>query len=120
GNIYPSDIRSETENYGNSYGTTYIYSVNQDVFYTYEMPEKESVDEFCIDRSTTYAVKNTVGEEMIHILNVSTGEWELLEYEPYLNPGDYINEADELKLKVFLTEEGEFSDPRIEVKGGGK
>ena len=120
GNIYPSEIRTETENYGNSYGTTYIHSINQDVFYTYEMPARESVDEFSIDRSTTYAVKNAVGEEMIHILNVSTGEWELLKYEPYTNAEDYINGADELKLKVFLTEEGEFSDPRIEVKGGGK
>ncbi|MBE6008056.1 MAG: hypothetical protein E7235_02530 [Lachnospiraceae bacterium] len=120
GNIYPSDIRSETDSYGNSYGTKYIYSVNQDIFYTYEMPEKESVDEFRIDRSTTYAAKNTVGEEMIHILNVSTGEWELLRYEVYTNTGDYINEENQLKLKVFLTEEGEFTDPRIEVKGGGK
>ncbi len=120
GNIYPSDIRSETDSYGNSYGTKYIYSVNQDIFYTYEMPEKESIDEFRIDRSTTYAAKNTVGEEMIHILNVSTGEWELLRYEVYTNAGDYINEENQLKLKVFLTEEGEFTDPRIEVKGGGK
>jgi len=120
GNIYPSDISSETEHYGNSYGTTYIYSVNEDVIYTYVLPDRESVKEFSIDRSSTYAAKNAVGAELISILNVTTGEWELLKYGTYLNASDYIDSLDQLKIKVFLTEEGEFSDPRIEVKGGSK
>ncbi len=115
-----ANASAETNDYGYTYGVTYLYSIGEDIIYTYAMPDRETVSEFNFDRNETYADVDGYGREQIYIYNVLEDNWENLSYESYTEAEKYINDSNELKLKIYISEENEYFDPRINVKGGGK
>lgn len=54
------------------------------------------------------------------IYNVSSGEWEPLQWTEYTTPGDYISEEREIRLRMEVQQEHyDMEVPRMRVKGSG-
>lgn len=120
GNILPDSITSSVQNITGSYGLNYIYTLDEDLIYTYSVPDEDTVEEFKFNWNGLPVLRDGKGKEQIFIYNCAAGEWEYLSSSAYENTADYIDGSSRIKLKLRLTAEGEWPDPGIEVKGGGK
>ena len=90
------------------------------MIYTYSVPDEDTIEELKFTWDGLPVLRDGKGREQIFIYNCAAGEWEYLSSSAYENTADYIDGNSRLKLKLRLTAEGEWPDPGIEVKGGGK
>ena len=90
------------------------------MIYTYSVPDEDTVEEFKFNWNGLPVLRDGKGKEQIFIYNCAAGEWEYLSSSAYENTADYIDGSSRIKLNLRLTAEGEWPDPGIEVKGGGK
>lgn len=82
------------------------------------MPDSEYISNFKFNWNGLPILRDVQGREQIFIFNTAAGQWEYLSSSPYENAGDYTDDNGKLKIKLIVTEEGDYLDPRIEVKGG--
>lgn len=93
----------------------YVYNmsnVEQTAEMTYTIGEDVRIDEMAF--GCEYLEEQTAPPEIYH---VTTDTWEILQEEPYTNAMEYIDENNQIRIKISV--QNETAAPVLYVKGGG-
>lgn len=115
--ILPEAVETaEQHEWNTRYGVEFFYLYHDgEAEFVYDVPEGIDLELFQFnDETNRDAVR-----EGTRILNVSTGEWEILRVTEYTAPEDYISADGKIRLKMFLREHNDVQVPGMRMKGSG-